>query len=118
MAGFEDEDITETLDWLSELARHDTGNYPVSFAENDSFRCYTNYEMEKIDTEGGDVRVASVMDDSPAARAGLQTDDRIVATEGESTKGMTPRDVIRRGDWRVVTEAASAAKRVLDQAKR
>lgn len=47
MAGFADEDITETLDWLSELARHDTGNYPASFAENDSFRCYTNYEMEK-----------------------------------------------------------------------
>ena len=52
MAGFADEDITETLDWLSELARHDTGNYPASFAENDSFRCYTNFEMEKIDTEG------------------------------------------------------------------
>jgi carboxyl-terminal processing protease len=36
------------------------------------------------------------MDDSPAARAGLQAEDRILSIEGEITKGMTPRDVIRR----------------------
>ena len=36
MAGFADEDITETLDWLSELERHDIGNYSASLAENDS----------------------------------------------------------------------------------
>jgi len=52
MAGFADEDISETLNWLSELARHDIGNYPASFAENDSFRCFTEYEIERIDTEG------------------------------------------------------------------
>lgn len=52
MAGFADEDISETLNWLSELERHDIGSYPASFAENDSFRCYTEFEMEKIDTEG------------------------------------------------------------------
>jgi carboxyl-terminal processing protease len=49
-----------------------------------------------IDTESGDVRVASVMEDSPAARGGLEADDRILSIEGESTKGMSPRDVIRR----------------------
>ncbi|MBL8697398.1 MAG: S41 family peptidase [Alphaproteobacteria bacterium] len=49
-----------------------------------------------IDTDGGDVRVANVMDESPASRANLQVDDRIVTIEGESTRGMTARDVVRR----------------------
>ncbi len=52
IAGFADEDINQALDWLSELARHDTGNYPATLAKSDSFRCYTEYEMERIDTEG------------------------------------------------------------------
>ena len=49
-----------------------------------------------IDTESGGVRIANVMDDSPAARAGLQVDDRIITIEGETTTGMTSRDVVRR----------------------
>lgn len=49
-----------------------------------------------IDTESGGVRIANVMDDSPAARAGLKVDDRIVTIEGETTAGMTSRDVVRR----------------------
>jgi Smg protein len=52
MAGFADEDISETLNWLSELARHDTGSYSASLADNDSFRCYSADEMERIDSEG------------------------------------------------------------------
>lgn len=52
LAGFADEDITQTLDWLSELAQQGTGDYPSGFANSDSFRCYTEYEMERIDTEG------------------------------------------------------------------
>ncbi|MDH5479318.1 MAG: DUF494 domain-containing protein [Nitrosomonas sp.] len=52
IAGFADEDINQALDWLSELARHDIGNYPSTLAESDSFRCYTEYEMERIDAEG------------------------------------------------------------------
>ena len=52
LAGFADEDITQTLDWLSELARQGTGDYPASFANSDSFRFYTEYEMERIDTDG------------------------------------------------------------------
>ncbi len=52
MAGFDDEDIHQALDWLSELARQDIGNYPTTLAENHSFRCFSALEMEKIDTEG------------------------------------------------------------------
>jgi carboxyl-terminal processing protease len=49
-----------------------------------------------IDTEGGDVRIVSVMDDSPAARGGLRPDDRIVTIDGDTTQGMSARDVVRR----------------------
>ncbi len=52
MAGFANDDINQALDWLSDLARHDTGNYPATLAENNSFRCYTPFEIERIDTEG------------------------------------------------------------------
>ncbi len=52
MAGFADEDINKTLNWLSELARHDTGSYSAELIESDSFRCYSTHEMERIDTEG------------------------------------------------------------------
>lgn len=52
MAGFNDEDIHQALDWLSELARQDTGSYPATLADNQSFRCFSAQEMEKIDTEG------------------------------------------------------------------
>lgn len=52
MAGFDDEEIHQALDWLSELARQDIGNYPATLSENNSFRCFSAFEMEKIDTEG------------------------------------------------------------------
>lgn len=52
MAGFNDEDINQALDWLSELARQDIGSYPAMLADNKSFRCFSSQEMEKIDTEG------------------------------------------------------------------
>jgi len=52
MAGFANNDINQALDWLSELAQDDTGDYPSTLAQNNSFRCYTSSEMEKIDTEG------------------------------------------------------------------
>ena len=52
MAGFADEDINKTLNWLSELARHDTGSYSADLIESGSFRCYSTHEMERIDTEG------------------------------------------------------------------
>lgn len=49
-----------------------------------------------IDTEGGAVRVASVMADSPAARAGVKVDDRITQIEGEPVTGVDVRDIVRR----------------------
>ena len=49
-----------------------------------------------IDTDGGEVRIVTVMDDSPASRAGLRAEDRVLAIEGESTRGMVARDVVRR----------------------
>ncbi|PTN09435.1 Smg protein [Nitrosomonas aestuarii] len=52
MAGFNDEDIHQALDWLSELARQDIGSYPATLADNKSFRCFSALEMENIDTEG------------------------------------------------------------------
>jgi carboxyl-terminal processing protease len=49
-----------------------------------------------IDTTGGDVRVASVMAETPAARGGLKVDDRITGIAGTPTAGMNARDVVRR----------------------
>jgi carboxyl-terminal processing protease len=49
-----------------------------------------------LDSEGGVVRVVSVMADSPAARAGVKVDDRIIRIEGEPTAGLEIRDIIRR----------------------
>ena len=49
-----------------------------------------------IDGESDDVRIAAVMSRSPAAAAGLQADDRIARIEGEATRGMSSRDIVRR----------------------
>lgn len=42
------------------------------------------------------VRVLSVMDNTPAERAGLRDDDVIVTIEGESAVGLDQREVVRR----------------------
>ena len=52
MAGFEDDEITLALDWLSELSESDVNRYPVSLVESRSFRHFSAEEMEIIDTEG------------------------------------------------------------------
>jgi carboxyl-terminal processing protease len=49
-----------------------------------------------IDTEGGGVRIASVIGDAPAGRAGLRVDDVIIGIDGDTTTGMAQRDVVRR----------------------
>ena len=49
-----------------------------------------------IDAKDGTVRVASVMDETPAARGGLRTDDVIVMIDGEPTSGLEVRDVVRK----------------------
>lgn len=48
-----------------------------------------------IDTEHGDVRVATVLPGSPAARSGVIVDDRITHVDGGSLKGVGQRDVVR-----------------------
>ncbi|MBM3479720.1 MAG: S41 family peptidase [Alphaproteobacteria bacterium] len=49
-----------------------------------------------IDAEGGEVRVVTVMEDTPASRAGLRGEDRILSIDGQSTAGLTAREVVRR----------------------
>jgi len=52
LAGFDNDDIFQTLNWMSDIAAQDTGDYPVTLSQNNSFRCYAQIEMERIDTEG------------------------------------------------------------------
>lgn len=52
MAGFDNEEITLALDWLSEFSHHKAEGYPAELAESDSIRCFTKEEMEIIDVEG------------------------------------------------------------------
>lgn len=52
LAGFDDDEISQTLDWLTDLAEQNTGDYPAKLSQSNSFRCYAPIEMEKIDTEG------------------------------------------------------------------
>ncbi len=52
MAGFDDEEITMALDWLSDLSRYGEEGYLDGLAESHSMRHFTEEEMEIIDTEG------------------------------------------------------------------
>ncbi|MFO7580859.1 DUF494 domain-containing protein [Nitrosomonas halophila] len=52
MAGFDDEEITLALDWLSDFSGQDENRYPAGLAESNSIRYFTPQEMEIIDTEG------------------------------------------------------------------
>lgn len=52
MAGFDDEEITLALDWLSDLSRYGEEGYLNDLAESNSMRYFTEEEMEIIDTEG------------------------------------------------------------------
>lgn len=49
-----------------------------------------------IDTKDGQVRVANVMDETPAQRSGMKADDLIVSIDGEPIAGLETRDVVRR----------------------
>lgn len=50
----------------------------------------------EIKLEGEEVRVVTVFEDSPAAQLGVQTDDAIVAINGQPTQGMSLADVVER----------------------
>lgn len=52
MAGFEDDEITLALDWLSGLSENDADRYPASLIESRSLRHFSAEEMEVIDIEG------------------------------------------------------------------
>lgn len=49
-----------------------------------------------IDSQNGKIRVASVIEDTPAAISGLKIDDEIVGIDNEPIAGIETRDVVRR----------------------
>ena len=49
-----------------------------------------------LDTEGGGARVRNLQPESPAERAGVKADDRIVQINGEPVQGLTSRDIVQR----------------------
>ncbi len=51
-AGFENEDISEALDWLNGLAQFKESDLPQSLDASVSQRAYTNDELAKLSTEG------------------------------------------------------------------
>ncbi|MBZ0126620.1 MAG: hypothetical protein C3F19_03030 [Rhodocyclales bacterium] len=50
-AGFEDEEISEALQWLDGLHEAGTDSLPAIAADNDSVRCYSSEEVAKLDTD-------------------------------------------------------------------
>jgi Smg protein len=50
-AGFEDEDISQALFWLSGLRELSEATYPASI-NHSGLRCYTEYEEQRISEEG------------------------------------------------------------------
>jgi Smg protein len=50
-AGFDSDEITQALDWLSGLETLSQGPYPDYLADSDSFRVYAEQESSKIDSE-------------------------------------------------------------------
>lgn len=52
MAGFEEDEVDQALNWLSDLTKHDTEHYSAALAHSNSLRWYTSSEMEVIDLEG------------------------------------------------------------------
>ena len=51
-AGFENEDISEALDWLNGLARFNDNDLPHTLNTSRSYRAYTSDELAKLSTEG------------------------------------------------------------------
>jgi Smg protein len=50
-AGFENEDISDALDWLNGLAQHVENPYPESFDSSHSQRAFSTGEMAKLSTD-------------------------------------------------------------------
>lgn len=49
-----------------------------------------------LNTDGPEVRIVEVLPETPAAAAGLRTDDRILAIDGVEITALTREDVVRR----------------------
>lgn len=52
VAGFENDDISEALNWLNGLARSNNDRLPDALERSASIRTYTKDELEKLSTEG------------------------------------------------------------------
>ncbi len=50
-AGFENEEISEALQWLDGLQAPGADSFPAIAADNDSVRCYSAEEISRLDTE-------------------------------------------------------------------
>ncbi|MEW5889120.1 MAG: DUF494 domain-containing protein [Pseudomonadota bacterium] len=50
-AGFEDEEISEALEWLSGLQRMASGERPAITIDSRSVRCYDEEELAKLDVD-------------------------------------------------------------------
>jgi len=50
-AGFENEEISDALDWLEGLAESDTDSLPGEFAGSTSFRSFTDQERDKLSVD-------------------------------------------------------------------
>lgn len=50
-AGFEDDEITEALQWLDGLREAGEGDLPAIPADSDSVRCFAAEELAKLDSE-------------------------------------------------------------------
>lgn len=50
-AGFEDEEITEALEWLDELQQASGNSRPCIAADNTSTRCYSEEEQARLNVE-------------------------------------------------------------------
>lgn len=50
-AGFDDEEISEALQWLDGLQEASVDSLPAITPENDSVRCFSREEIARLDTE-------------------------------------------------------------------
>jgi len=50
-AGFDSDEISRALDWLSDLENLSPSQYPESLAQSRSLRCYSDAELKRLNAE-------------------------------------------------------------------
>ncbi len=65
----------------------------------------------RFDIDGGDPRIVEVIEDTPAARAGLQVGDVIMLIEGQAIQGLDRADISNRLRGAVASEVAVTLRR-------